>query len=219
MATDPLLRQGPDSTELVLYPGGPPVGVARIVLGAAGSALSVPFALGGLTLVVVLWMVLAGARASTVLVVVGVIAGLEYLLGWPVLAVSGARRILRVEFAPAGVPASLRLVRAAGPDDWLPVGTLREVRLTHKVVEPYQGDRNPAVSTLALELDLRGGRERLAPVPFGSDPQRLAYALEALLGPAGIVVELHTERSTRSRPSRNSGWTSGGSASAGSGGG
>ncbi|MFB6579440.1 hypothetical protein ACFCYC_18845 [Streptomyces sp. NPDC056402] len=122
-----------------------------------------------------------------------------------------------MKFAPAEVPASLRLVRAAGPDDWLPVDTLREVRLTHEVVEPYQGDRKPSVSTLALELVLRGGRERLAPLPFGGDPQRLADALEALLGPAGVVVQLRTERSTRDRPQPNSGWTSGGSASAGSG--
>ncbi|MFD3518336.1 hypothetical protein [Streptomyces sp. NPDC058657] len=98
--------------------------------------------------------------------------GLEYLIGWLALAFSRARDILRVEFAPAGVPASLRLVRATGPDDWLPVTTLREVRLTHKVVEPYQGDHKPAVSTFALELVLRCSRERLA-LPTGGDPQRL----------------------------------------------
>ncbi|MGW7319294.1 hypothetical protein [Streptomyces sp. NPDC054854] len=164
-------------------------------------------------------MVLAGARASAVFVVVGVIAGLEYLLGWMALTLSRARDILRVEFASTGVPASLRLVRAAGPDDWLPVDTLREVRLTHEVVEPYQGDRKPAVSTLALELVLRGGRERLAPLPFRGDPQRLADALEALLGPAAVVVELRTEHSTHDRPQPNSAWICGGSASAGSGGG
>ncbi|MGW7089809.1 hypothetical protein ACWGH2_40850 [Streptomyces sp. NPDC054871] len=217
MATDPLLRQGPDSTDLVLR--ADPAGPAWNALASAGSALFTPLVLGVPTLLVALWMALAGARASTVFVVVGVIAGLEYLLGWLALAVSGARCILRVEFAPAGVPASLRVVRAAGPDDWLPVDTLREVRLTHKVVEPYQGDRKPAVSTLALELVLRGGRERLDPLPFGGDPQRLAYELEALLGPSGVVVELRTERSKRNRPQRNSSWTSGGSASAGSGGG
>ncbi|MFI5642875.1 hypothetical protein ACIA8H_36530 [Streptomyces goshikiensis] len=216
MATDPLLRQGPDSTDLVLRAG--PAGPAWNALTSAGPALLIPLALGVPTLLVVVWMVLAGARASTVFVVVGVIAGLEYLIGWPVLAFSRARDVLRVEFAPAGVPASLRLVRAAGPDDWLPVETLRQVWLTHKVVEPYQGDFKPAVSTLALELVLRGGRERLA-LPFGGDPQRLADALEALLGPAGVVVGLRTERSTRDRPQPNSGWTSGGSASAGSGGG
>ncbi|MGW6841215.1 hypothetical protein [Streptomyces sp. NPDC054958] len=217
MATDPLLRQGPDSTDLVLRAG--PAGPTWNVLTSAGSALFTPLVLGVPTLLVAFWMALAGARASTVFVVVGVIAGLEYLLGWPALAFSRARRILRVEFAPTGVPASLRLVRAAGPDDWLPVDTLREVRLTHEVVEPYQGDRKPAVSTLALELVLRGGPERLAPLPFGGDPQRLADALETLLGPTGAVVQLRTERSTRDRPQPNSGWNSGGSASAGSGGG
>src|SRR5688572_15481538 len=164
MATDPLLRQGPDSTDLVLRAG--PAGPAWNVLTSAGSALLTPLVLGVPTLLVAFWMALAGARASTVFVVVGVIAGLEYLLGWLALAFFQARHILRVEFAPTGVPASLRLVRAAGPDDWLPVDTLREVRLTHEVVEPYQGDRKPAVSTLALELVLRGGRERLAPLPF-----------------------------------------------------
>ncbi|MFJ3728905.1 hypothetical protein ACIPYQ_41010 [Streptomyces sp. NPDC090045] len=170
------------------------------------------------TLLVAFCMAMAGARASTVFVVVGVIAGLEYLIGWLALASSRARDILRVEFAPARVPASLRLVRAARPGVWLPVETLRKVRLTHKVVEPYQGDYKPAVSTLALELVLRGARERLE-LPGVGDPQRLADALKALLGPAGVVVELRTERSTRDRPQPNSGWTYGGSASAGSGGG
>ncbi|MGA4803192.1 hypothetical protein [Streptomyces lavendulocolor] len=216
MATDPVLRQGPDSTDLVLRVGA--AGPAWNALSSAGTALFIPLALGVPTLLVAFWMALAGARASTVFVVVGVIAGLEYLIGWLALVFSRARDILRVEFAPAGVPASLRLVRAAGPDEWLPVKTLREVRLMHKVVEPYQGDHKPAVSTLTLELVLRGVRERLA-LPFGGDPQRLADALKALLGPAGVVVELRTERSTRDRPQPNSGWTSGGSASAGSGGG
>ncbi|GAA2435186.1 hypothetical protein [Streptomyces lavendulocolor] len=216
MATDPVLRQGPDSTDLVLRVG--PAGPTRNALTSAGPALFIPLALGVPTLLVAFWMALAGARASTVFVVVGVIAGLEFLIGWLALVFSRARDILRVEFAPAGVPASLRLVRAAGPDDWLPVKTLRAVRLMHKVVEPYQGDHKPAVSTLALELVLRGVRERLA-LPFVGDPQRLADALKALLGPAGVVVELRTERSTRDRPQPNSGWTSGGSASAGSGGG
>ncbi|WP_405813129.1 MULTISPECIES: hypothetical protein [unclassified Streptomyces] len=217
MATDPLLRQGPDSTDLVLRAG--PAGPAWNVLTSAGSAVFTPLVLGVPTLLVAFWMALAGARASTVFGVVGVIAGLEYLLGWLALTFSRARHILRVEFAPAEAPASLRLVRAAGPDDWLPVDTLREVRLTHEVVEPYQGDRKPAVSTLALELVLRGGRERLAPLPFGGDPQRLADALEALLGPAAVAVELRTERRTRDRPRSHSTWFSGGSASANSGGG
>ncbi|MFF3620900.1 hypothetical protein [Streptomyces sp. NPDC002467] len=216
MATDPLLRQGPDSTDLVLRVG--PAGLTWNVLASAGPALFAPLALGALTLIVAFAMALAGARASTVFVVVGVIVGLEYLIGWLAVASSRARDILRVEFAPVGVPASLRLVRAVGPDDWLPVKTLREVRLTHKVVEPYQGDYKPAVSTLALELVLRGVEERLE-LPFDGDPQRLAAALKALLGPAGVVVVLRTERSTRDRPQRNSGWTSGGSASVGSGGG
>ncbi|MFG2577320.1 hypothetical protein [Streptomyces sp. NPDC048481] len=216
MATDPLLRHGPDSTYLVLRAG--PTGRAWNVLTSAGPALLTPLVLGVPTLLIAFWMALAGARASTVFVVVGVIAGLEYLIGWPVLALSRARDILRVEFAPAGAPASLRLVRAAGPDDWLPVKTLREVRLTHKVVEPYEGDHKPAVSTLALELVLQGVREQLT-LPFGGDPRRLADALKALLGTAGVVVELRTERSTRDRPQPNSTWTSGGSASAGSGGG
>ncbi|MFE5512395.1 hypothetical protein ACFQ9J_17645 [Streptomyces sp. NPDC056529] len=216
MATDPLLRQGPGSTDLVLRAG--PTGRVWNALTSLGPALFVPLALGVPTLVVALWMALAGARASTVFVVVGVIVGLEYLIGWPAMAFSRARDILRVEFAPAGVPASLRLVRAAGPDAWLPVTTLREVWLTHKVVEPYQGDHKPAVSTLALELVLGGARERIE-LPFVGDPQRLADALKALLGPAGVVVLLRTERSTRERPQPSSRWTSGGSASANSGGG
>ncbi|MFF3313320.1 hypothetical protein [Streptomyces sp. NPDC002952] len=216
MATHPLLRQGPDSTDLVLRIG--PAGRMWNALASAGPALFTPLALGVPTLLVAFWMVLAGARASTVFVVVGVIAGLEYLIGWLALVFSRARDILRVEFAPAGVPASVRLVRATAPDDWLPVKALSEVRLTHTVVEPYQGDYKPAVSTLGLELVLKGVRERLT-LPDGGDPQRLADALTALLGPAGVVVELRTERSTRDRPRPNSGWVSGGSASAGSGGG
>ncbi len=216
MATDPVLRQGPDSTDLILRAG--PTGPVWNVLTSAGPALLTPIVLGVPTLIVAFWMALAGARASTVLVVVGVIVGLEYLIGWPVLALARARDILRVEFAPTGAPTSLRLVRAAGPDTWLPVEALREVRLTHKVVEPYQGDYKPAVSTLALELALQGAWERLA-LPFGGDPQRLAEALKALLGPAGVVVVLRTERTTRDRPQPNSRWTSGGSASVGSGGG
>ncbi|MEU3400720.1 hypothetical protein [Streptomyces filamentosus] len=216
MATDPVLRQGPDSTDLILRAG--PSGPVWNVLTSAGPALLVPLALGALTLIVALWMALAGARASTVLVVVGVIAGLEYLIGWPVMAMSRARDIRRVEFTPAGAPVSLRLVRSTGPDAWLPIGALREMRLTHKVVEPYQGDHKPAVSTLALELALQDAREQVT-LPFGGDPQRLATSLKALLGPAGVVVLLRTERSTRDRPQPNSGWTSGGSASVGSGGG
>ncbi|MFF6835286.1 hypothetical protein ACFY84_26015 [Streptomyces sp. NPDC012438] len=216
MATDPLLRQGPGSTNLVLRAG--PTGRVWNALMSLGPALFVPLALGVPTLVVALWMALAGARASTVFVVVGTIVGLEYLIGWPVLTFSRARDILRVEFTPAGVPASLRLVRAAGPDAWLPVATLREVWLTHKVVEPYQGDYKPAVSTLTLELVLGGARERIE-LPFVGDPQRLADALKALLGPAEVVVLLRTERSTRERPQSSSRWTSGGSASANSGGG
>jgi hypothetical protein len=215
MATDPLLRQGPDSTDLILRRGSP-AGPVRIALASAGPALMTPLLLIVPTWAVAFCMWLAGARASTVLVVVGVIAGLEFLIGWPAVAFTRARDVLRVEFAPAGVPASLRVVRTAGPDDPLPLDTLREVRLTHAVVEPYEGDPKPAVSTLVLELVLRDGRERLDPLPFGGDPQPLADALEALLGPAGVVVELRTERSTRSRPVPNSGWTSGGSASAGS---
>ncbi|MER5764629.1 hypothetical protein [Streptomyces sp. NPDC002082] len=216
MATDPLLRQGPDSTDLVLRAG--PAGPTWNVLTSAGPALFTPLALGALTLLVAFGMTMAGARASTVFVVVGVIAGLEYLIGWLALASSRARDILRVEFAPAGVPTSVRLVRGAGPDDWLPVKTLREVRLTHKVVEPYQGDYKPAVSTLALELLLQGVQEQIS-LPFDGDPQRLTDALKALLGPTGVVVLLRTERSTRDRPQPNSGWNSGGSASANSGGG
>ncbi|AGK81834.1 hypothetical protein AB0N79_40035 [Streptomyces microflavus] len=215
MATDPLLRQGPDSTDLVLRTG--PAGPVRNALTSARSALLTPLALGVPTLLVAFCMALAGARASTVFVVVGVIAALEYLLGWLTMAFSQARDILRMEFAPAGVPASLRLVRSAGPDHWLPIDTLREVKLTHKVVEPYEGDRKPALSTLALELLLRGSNERPTLVPFSGDPQRLADALEALLAPAAVVVELRTERSTRDEPRSN--WYSGGSASANSGGG
>ncbi|MGE7391205.1 hypothetical protein ACQKM2_37630 [Streptomyces sp. NPDC004126] len=216
MATDPLLRQGPDSTDLVLRAG--PTGPVWNVLASAGPALFAPLAFGVLTLLVAFGMALAGARASTVFVVVGVIAGLEYLIGWLAAASSRARDILRVEFAPARVPTSLRLVRGARPDVWLPAKTLREVRLTHKVVEPYQGDYKPAASTLALELVLQGSQEQLA-LPFGGDPQRLADALKALLGPAGVLVVLRTERSTRERPQPNSRWTSGGSASANSSGG
>ncbi|WP_030756777.1 hypothetical protein [Streptomyces griseus] len=216
MATHTLLRQGPESTDLVLRAG--PAGPVWNVLTSAGTALLVPLVLGVPTLVVAFWMALAGARASTVFVVVGVIVGLEYLVGWPVLALSRARDLVRVEFAPTGVPASLRLVRAAGPDGRLPVEALRQVRLTHKVVEPYEGDPKPAVSTLALELVLRDSRERLS-LPFGGDPQRLGDALRALLGPAGVMVTLRTERSTRDKPQPNSRWNSGGSASVGSGGG
>ncbi|MFC8450963.1 hypothetical protein [Kitasatospora sp. NPDC057223] len=220
MAIDPFLRQGPGFTDLVLRPGsGPPAGAARIVLTWAGRALAGPLVLVVPTLLVVFWMVLAGARASTVFVVVGVIAGVEYLLGWLAGAAGEIRNLLWVEFAPAGVPAKLRLVRGAGPDGWLPVDTLREVRLACKVVEPYEGDREPAATTLGLELDLRGGRERVDPAPFRGDPQQLADALEALLGPAGVLVKLSTERSTRRPPLPNSTWTSGGSASAGSAGG
>ncbi len=92
MATDPLLRQGPDSTDLVLRAG--PAGSAWNVLTSAGSALFIPLVLGVPTLLVAFGMAVAGARASTVFVVVGVIAGLEYLLGWLALAFGRARDIL-----------------------------------------------------------------------------------------------------------------------------
>ncbi|MET7647945.1 hypothetical protein ABZS83_30820, partial [Streptomyces sp. NPDC005426] len=64
MATDPLLKQGPDSTDLVLRAG--PAGPAWNALTSAGPALFTPLALGVPTLLVAFWMALAGARASTV---------------------------------------------------------------------------------------------------------------------------------------------------------
>ncbi|MFD6890654.1 hypothetical protein [Streptomyces sp. NPDC059957] len=69
MATDPLLRQGPDSTDLVLRVG--PAGPTWNALTSAGPALFIPLVLGVPTLLVAFCMALAGARASTVFAVWG----------------------------------------------------------------------------------------------------------------------------------------------------
>ncbi|MFI6447028.1 hypothetical protein [Kitasatospora sp. NPDC050543] len=247
MPVNMLVSRRPDSTDLVLREGGGSrawaVGVA---LTGVGYALLVPLVLVVPTLLVALWLALAGADGESTLAVAGGIAGAEYLIGLPFVAAYQVRRIRRVEFAPAEAPHSLRLVRAGRPERWLPIAELEQVRLEHTVVEPYPGDPRPGRATLALVLVLRGGEERLTPVAPGTDPQRLAAALEALLGvaepapgqrgapvpatpdssapeagghPQGPRVELVTERVVRAKPQRGSGWTSGGSASAGSGGG
>ncbi|MEU9234483.1 hypothetical protein [Streptomyces subrutilus] len=89
------MRQGPDSTDLVLRTG--PTGPAWNALASAGPALFTPLVLGVPTLLVAFWMALAGARASTVFVVVGVIAGLEDRL-YDIAAGCGGTD---VEFTPA----------------------------------------------------------------------------------------------------------------------
>jgi hypothetical protein len=220
MPVDMLVSRRPDSTDLVLRAGGGSrLSAVGLALAAAWTALVVPLALCVPTLLVALWMSLAGVDGGRTGTVVAVIAGLEYLVGWPVMAALGVREVRRVEFAPADVPDSLRLVRGGRPDAWLPLAVLEKVRLTLTVVHPAPGDPRPPVATLELHLDLPHGAERLAPIAPGTDPHRLAAALEELLAPAGIPVKLRTERSTRVRARRNDVWTSGGSASAGSGGG
>lgn len=220
MAALTLVRHTPTSTDLVLHAGGGSRGAAVLVaLSLAGPALVVPLALAVPTLLVAFWMALAGAQASTVLVVAALVVGAEYVLGWPLLVAAQARDVRRVEFTPADAPTSLRLVRAGRPDEWLPIAVLERVLLTHTVLDPYPGDRKPAAASLTVELVLPGGREKLTQRSAAGDPQRLVAGLEALLAPAGVPVELVTDRSVRAKPLRGSGWTSGGSASAGSAGG
>ncbi|MEU9076519.1 hypothetical protein [Kitasatospora sp. NPDC048538] len=220
MALDGVLRTGPASTDIVLREGG---GTRRTVLlhclTAVRNALMVPVALIVPTFLAAFFLWLLDAAGGTVATVVGVIAGVEYLLAVPALAWMEVSAVHRIEFAPPEAAERYRLVRAGRAGDWRPLTELPAVRLDRSITEPYEGDRAPAEETLLGRLDFTGGQVEWK-APAGTDAALLQEALTALLGPAGVEVVLTTKRSVRPKPSpaSSSPWISGGSGSANAGG-
>lgn len=219
MADRAPLRPGPDSTtDLVLHEGGGSrAWVVPIVLTGAAKSLLVPVALGAITGAVAVFALVTGTDAATVGQVVLGIAAVEAALAAPLTVWIELTTVRRLRFAPAQAPTRFRTVRAARPGPWQPITQLCGIGLEHRVTEPYPGDQQPATEQLTVRFDLAGDELKWTP-PALTSPQRLYEALTALLGPAGVRVELVTERTVRARPSRGPGWTGGGSASANSGG-
>ncbi|MEU9043730.1 MULTISPECIES: hypothetical protein [unclassified Kitasatospora] len=220
MPPDSVLRTGPASTDLVLREGGGTRRSALVYcLASVGEALRAPLVLFAPTLLVAFGLWLFGAAGSTVAAVVGVIAGAEYLLAIPVMARMEVVAVHRVEFAPTEAADRFRLVRGGRPGGWRPPAELRAIWLVRSIVEPYPGDRAPAGEVLTVRLECVDEKLTWRP-PAGTDPEQLHEALAALLGPAGVQVELVTKRSVRLKPSPTSSspWISGGSGSANSGG-
>ncbi|MFJ8628082.1 hypothetical protein ACIRD3_35330 [Kitasatospora sp. NPDC093550] len=220
MALNDLLRTGPASTDIVLRTGG---GTRRTVLWycltAVRNALMAPVVLFAPTFLTAFFLWLLDASGGTVVTVVGVIVGVEYLLAVPLLAWTEVSTVHRIEFAPPEAAERFRLVRGGRPDEWCPLTRLPAVRLERSITEPYEGDPVPVEETLVGRFDFTGEQVDWKP-PAGTDAERLRKALTALLGPAGVKVELTTKRGVRPKPSSasSSPWISGGSGSANAGG-
>ncbi|MER7703844.1 hypothetical protein ABTX81_13190 [Kitasatospora sp. NPDC097605] len=224
MSADGLIRRGRDgaTVDLVFESGGGswPAAVLLVlrqlvVLLAVGLAF-LPLGVLLVTVAVIVGATLVGA--ATVCAVLWVAAALVL---WPFVAAAELRAPRRVQFAPAGAPTELRFVRGARADAWTPISGLRRIQLDESVEEPYEGDPEPAVSTLDITVVVAtgadGGRRR---APKGTDADALHRALKDLLGPAGVPVLRRTERRVRPEPRPPSGgWVYGGSGSANSGGG
>ncbi|MEU5385209.1 hypothetical protein [Kitasatospora cineracea] len=219
MADRAPLRPGPDSTtDLVLHEGGGSYAwVVPLSLAGAAQSLMVPVMLGAITATVAIVALVIGADAATVARIVLVIAAVEAALAAPLLVWRELTTVRRLRFAPAQAPTRFRTVRAARPGPWQPITQLCGIRLEHRLTAPYPGDQRPATDQLTVRFDLAGDELKWNP-PAPTLPQRLHKALTALLGPAGVRVELVTERTVRTRPGRGTGWNGGGSASANSGG-
>jgi uncharacterized membrane protein YgcG len=219
MADRAPLRPGPDSTtDLVLREGGGSYAwVAPIALTGAAQALMVPVMLGAITVTIAIVALVIGTDAATVAQIVLGIAVVEAALATPLFVWMELTTVRRLRFAPAQAPTRFRTVRAARPGRWQPITQLRGVRMEYRVTAPYPGDQQPATDQLTVRFDLAGDEVKWTP-PALTSPQRLHADLTALLGPAGVRVELITERTVRARPGLGSGWSGSSSASANSGG-
>ncbi|GAA2277145.1 MULTISPECIES: hypothetical protein [Kitasatospora] len=194
MASDAPLRHGSSSTDLVSEQsalGGPPS--ITVTLLAAGVAFP-----AAMLLVTIPLAFLIGDFLPALLITLGLIA-VGCLIFRAVLEWDLRRQVTRVEFAPAGTPTSLRLVRVCGADQHLPITDLLMIEVTQVTVEPYFGDPLPRRVHLQTEFLLRTGREKRIPNRSGPDPQPLVDALTELLAPLDVPVELKTERTVRKR--------------------
>ncbi|MER5642112.1 hypothetical protein ABT095_34885 [Kitasatospora sp. NPDC002227] len=130
----------------------------------------------------------------------GSIGGLLMLVNLVVRRKGTFRDVRRVEFAPAGIPQQLRLVRAGRPGEWLPVSRLKCVRIDQLIMDPYDGDLRPPSSSFAVSLVMDYGTEGTCGSVDG-EPEALVVELGALLRGAGVPLELETTHRTRSKPS------------------
>ncbi|WP_395296617.1 hypothetical protein ACF9IK_26610 [Kitasatospora hibisci] len=224
MPADELLRRGRDGTtvDLVFESGGGSwPAAAFLVLRTLAVLLGVGLAFLPAGILIVVVVVIVGATFVGAVTVCGVLWAAAVLLLWPFAAVVELRSVRRVQFAPARAPTELRFVRGARAEAWAPISGLRRIQLDETVEDPYEGDPEPAVRTLAITVvtltDDDGSPHR---APDGTDVDALQRSLEDLLGPAGIPVLRRTERRVRPKPRPPSGgWVYGGSGSANSGGG
>ncbi len=191
--------------------------MAPLILTGAAQSLMVPVMLGVITVTVAIVALVIGTDGATVAQIVLAIVAVEVALAAPLFVWMELTTVRRLRFAPAQAPTRFRTVHAARPGPWQPITQLCGVRLEHQVAAPYPGDQQPATDQLTVRFDLAGDELKWTP-PALTSPQRLHKDLTALLGPAGVRVELVTERTVRSRPGGGSGWSGSGSASANSGG-
>ncbi|MEU8921623.1 hypothetical protein AB0D10_11915 [Kitasatospora sp. NPDC048545] len=141
-----------------------------------------------------------GGNTWVLFLVGGWIGGLVELVHLVVHRKGVFRNVRRVEFAPAGIPQVLRLVRAGRPGEWLPVSRLKCVRIDQLIMEPYEGDLRPPSSSFVVSLVMDYGREETCGSVDG-EPQALIVELGALLRAAGVSMELETTHRTRAKPS------------------
>ncbi|WP_157849796.1 MULTISPECIES: hypothetical protein [Streptomyces] len=212
------MRTGTDSTDLVFAEGGGTRAQAvRTVLMAGRAALIAPVVLGGFSVLLGFVLFLAfGVGLGTVLLVVMLVSVGEVLVFAPLGAFADLKAVHRVEFAPPAAPERMRYVRAGRVDPWLPVSELSRFVITHRIEEPYPGDRRPAGHAYDLRMVLRHNQKAPSVRSRAGDPTRLAGELTALLSSAGVRVELETLRRVRSKTPPPSPRVYGGSGSANS---
>ncbi|MEV6973557.1 hypothetical protein [Kitasatospora sp. NPDC093806] len=224
MPADEVIRSGPDgaTTDLVFEPGGGswPAG-ALLLLRLLGALLAVGVVFLPAGALIVLVAVIVGATFTGAVTVCAALWVAGVLGVWLYAAPRELATTCRVQFAPAGAPTELRFVRGARTDAWVPISGLRRIELAEAVEVPYEGDPDPAVSTVHIKVVIPTGDGGLPHrAPKGTDADALQRSLQALLAPSGIPVHRHTEHRTRPKPPppRSGGWVYGGSGSANSGG-
>ncbi|MGW2548201.1 hypothetical protein ACWC5I_46940 [Kitasatospora sp. NPDC001574] len=196
------VRVGPDAAVLVLGTGRDRVRETAGILGRETVA-----GLGPQVVLLPLGM-LAGAAVHAVLGVgtgavvglVGALALLEVLACWLVSGWGELTRPSRLEFAPPDAPARMRFVRLGVRGRWRPVTELGNLRVAHRIVAPVDGDPRPARETFTVRREAaRPGTAPLSAYEVPGDPRRLVEQLGGLLAPAGLAVELRTDRYVRTR--------------------